>query len=107
MSEFQRICGADQVEEGGTRTGFYGVKRVVLTRVDGTVRAFVNACPHAGAPLSGGSMRGPNIICQRHGWAFDTTTGQCADHPMYELRLYLVEERDGGVWIKPAVEEIW
>ena len=107
MGEFQRVCGSDNVKPGELRTAFYGVKRVVLTRLDGAVHAFSNACPHAGSPLSGGRMQGDCVVCPRHAWRFRVTDGECQDQPMYDLRLYIVEERDDGVWVKPAIEEIW
>ena len=107
MGEFTRVCASDAVEEGRLRTAFYGTKRVVLTRVSGEVQAFSNACPHAGAPLSGGRIVGGCVVCPRHSWKFRVSDGVCEENPMYSLRLYLVEERADGVWVKPAVEEIW
>lgn len=107
MAELTRVCRSADVDEGQLRRVFYGNKRVVLTRVDGAVRAFSNTCPHAGAPLSGGRMVGDCIVCPRHGWHFRVTDGICKATPVYQLRTYLVEERDGGVWIRPVVEEIW
>ncbi len=107
MAEFQRVCRVEQVKTGELRTAFYGTKRVVLTRVADAIRAFSNACPHAGSPLSGGRIRDDCVVCPRHGWRFRVSDGSCPDQPLYELRLYLVEERDGEVWVKPAVEEIW
>ncbi|MGH1362813.1 MAG: Rieske (2Fe-2S) protein [Calditrichia bacterium] len=34
-------------------------------------------CPHAGAPLHDGLIRGNQLMCAWHGWKFDLTTGKC------------------------------
>lgn len=106
MPEWKRVVRADRVREGTLALGFMGVKKVAVTRVDGELRAFNNACPHAGSPLSGGQVRDGQVTCSRHQWAFDMRTGACPEHPIYALRLYEAREADG--WIEVAEpEEIW
>jgi nitrite reductase/ring-hydroxylating ferredoxin subunit len=48
---------------------------VGLFRVDGEIHALENRCPHAGDPLSEGSLDGAVVTCASHGWRFDVRTG--------------------------------
>lgn len=107
MSEFTRLCPADRVTEGRVTIGRVGVRQVAVTKVNGALHAFKNTCPHAGSPLSGGTLQGTTITCPRHAWRFDVATGGCADQPMYELSLYDARERDGWIEVRERNPEIW
>jgi nitrite reductase/ring-hydroxylating ferredoxin subunit len=52
-------------------------EEVALFRVDGTVHAFANACPHSGNPLVDGEISGGTLTCVYHLWRFDLETGAC------------------------------
>ncbi len=44
---------------------------VLLTRDEtGTLRAFINACSHRGAPVATGSGQARSLVCPFHGWAY-------------------------------------
>lgn len=43
--------------------------------VEGAVYAIENRCPHAGDPLSEGTLEGRIVTCPAHGWQFDVSTG--------------------------------
>jgi phenylpropionate dioxygenase-like ring-hydroxylating dioxygenase large terminal subunit len=88
-----------------------------LVRIDGTVRAFADACPHRRARLSAGTVQGEGeagggtLQCAYHGWRF-TTDGTCVAIPALEegasvparatlTRPHQVTESDGFVWLAP------
>lgn len=83
---------------------------VVFGRTSGGAAfALRDNCPHRGAPLSEGRMRGDDVECCYHGWTFDSA-GQCtsipalvADDPVdlskITVQSYPVRERQGLVWI--------
>ena len=52
-------------------------RELALYNVDGDFYATSNCCPHKGAPLSEGDLRGHLIECNWHGWQFDVRTGVC------------------------------
>jgi len=58
---------------------------VLLTRIDGAVRAFHNECPHAGRRLDWAPGRflieGRSVICAAHGATFDIGSGACLGGP--------------------------
>lgn len=52
-------------------------KPVALFRNGGTIVAFEDGCPHAGAPLSVGICKDGEVVCSWHGFRFDAATGEC------------------------------
>ncbi len=56
------IAVAEVPDTGSARAEFFG-RPVVVTKVDGKPRAFVDACPHFGGPLE---RNGDKLVCQWH-----------------------------------------
>jgi nitrite reductase/ring-hydroxylating ferredoxin subunit len=86
------------VERGGRRQPAFAV------RVDGIVRAYVNACAHEGVELDWEEGRffdddGRHLVCATHGACYDPATGRCVDGPCRGRFLAVVEvaERDGAI----------
>jgi nitrite reductase/ring-hydroxylating ferredoxin subunit len=59
----------------------------VAVRDDGSVVVVIDRCPHDGGPLSDGYLDGGVLVCPRHGWEFDLTTGASAGRPGHALEL--------------------
>jgi nitrite reductase/ring-hydroxylating ferredoxin subunit len=79
----------------------HGGRRVVLVRVGDTVHALDAACPHAGGPLSEGTVRGETLACPYHGWVWRLTDGACLA-PSRDARavVYPTRVERGEVWIE-------
>ena len=75
-------------------------RRVALVRRGDVVHALLDACPHAGGPLSEGTVLGDSLACPYHGWAWDLRTGACVA-PQRDVRALVFPARvEGGeVWI--------
>jgi nitrite reductase/ring-hydroxylating ferredoxin subunit len=52
---------------------------LLLTRVNGQVRAVSSKCPHLGLSLAKGKLEGGSITCPFHGSRFDVCTGDNLD----------------------------
>ena len=89
--EYVRIslCRVDEIPEGGaigrdveTSTGGFSV---IVTCVDGVVRAYHNECPHAGRRLDWAPgkflIEGRTIVCAAHGAQFFLENGYCLGGP--------------------------
>ena len=75
MSSYRVVARADQIPEGrGLMVELDGIE-LGLFRVGGRFFALENRCPHAGDPLSEGSLAGCIVTCAAHGWEFDLRTG--------------------------------
>ena len=107
MSDFVRLLRADRVLEGRIVLGRDGIHPVAVVKQRGKLFAFRNRCPHAGAPLSTGTLHPGSVQCPRHGWGFELHDGSCPLHPLYELRLYELREVDGWIEGRLEKEEIW
>ncbi|MDQ3353652.1 MAG: Rieske 2Fe-2S domain-containing protein [Actinomycetota bacterium] len=73
---------------------------VALANVDGTFCAVADTCPHAGASLGSGTLRGTALECPRHGGTFDLRTGAALAGPTEEpVRTLAVSVADGAVQV--------
>jgi vanillate O-demethylase monooxygenase subunit len=83
----------------------------VLARIDGTVAAFPDACPHRRARLSAGRIVDGTLQCRYHGWRY-AADGACVSIPALGedasiparatlSRPAVVAEQDGLVWLAP------
>jgi nitrite reductase (NADH) small subunit len=68
-------------EEGHAREFFLEGKPICVARLNGTLSALDNVCPHRGGPLSDGVILDGKIVCPWHGWQFDLQTGKSVQVP--------------------------
>lgn len=90
---------------------------VGVINVGGMFYALTNYCPHRGAPLCRGAVRGITVAgeqpyaveytregeiltCPWHGWEFDIATGRSLAHPDKSIRTHRVELKDGIVLLE-------
>ena len=78
---FQRVARLNDIPKGRGLCVRVGGIEVGLFRVEGRVYAMENRCPHAGDPLSEGSLEGAIVVCRAHGWDFDVRTGFRPENP--------------------------
>ncbi|MBL7788925.1 MAG: Rieske (2Fe-2S) protein [Chitinophagales bacterium] len=68
-------------------------KEYCIVNLDGKIYAIDNICPHQGASLSLGEIKGEEIICPLHQWRFNVKTGAC-NVEKYCVDRYQVEIAD-------------
>lgn len=74
---------------------------VVLIHTEQGYFAFRDRCPHAGAMLSDGYLEQDALICSRHHWQFNTTTGKGINPCEVHLHPYpLIIDEEGMIWIE-------
>lgn len=84
-----------------------GERMVFFRNGEGQVAALEDFCPHRGAPLSLGFLRGDALVCGYHGLAVDCR-GKVSDMPGQRVggfpavRRFAVIERYGFVWVWPG-----
>jgi nitrite reductase/ring-hydroxylating ferredoxin subunit len=76
VSDYQRACAVDDVEDGAAvRVVLDGVP-VAVVRSSGEVYAIHDVCSHANVALSEGEIEDQTIECWLHGSRFDLVTGR-------------------------------
>jgi nitrite reductase/ring-hydroxylating ferredoxin subunit len=89
------LCRIDQIPVDGVHAVEAPDCPLLLTRVDGVVRAFHNLCPHAGRRLDWAPgqflVEEGRIVCAAHGAMFDRADGRCVSGPARGSGLMPVE----------------
>jgi len=63
--------------------------------------ALTEVCPHAGGPLSEGTIVDDTIRCPWHGSRFDLATGVAVEGPTaFPARCFDVRAGDGGIEVR-------
>jgi len=113
---WQLAFPSDAVPEGGMKLHPVGKRTIGIFRNGGQLRAVLNFCPHAGAPVCHGKVEhpvfadtpgGPGrrsedqlvIRCPWHHWEFDLDTGRSLCPISPRLKTYAVREEDGQIWV--------
>lgn len=96
---FTVACSVKELPPGSIREHrpADGSPRVALANVAGQVFAFEDRCPHLGAPLSRGEMRGRTLVCPWHAWMIDVPTGEVRGGRGAAVRPCPARVRDGQV----------
>ena len=91
MLEFVRVALLSDLADGAMQQVDADGTTVLLSRVDGEVHATTAFCPHYGAPLATGVLRGSTVVCPWHHAAFDVCSGRLEEPPSLDgLRTFPV-----------------
>lgn len=97
------LCSSSDVKKGQViEVEAFGKKLAVFRGEDGKVGAVDVFCPHLGANLADGCVKGNNLVCPFHAWEFNTK-GQCVHIP-YSPKAHQNEKTHAGALI---VKENW
>jgi nitrite reductase (NADH) small subunit len=75
-------------------------REVALFREGSRVHALDAICPHRGACLAFGEVKGGVVYCPLHAWPFRLTDGTCADEPGAAVATYVVTVEGGDVYLE-------
>lgn len=76
MAEFARVARQDELPEGSSKEVEHQGRVVALFNQGGKIFAMDGICPHAGGPLSEGTIEDGVVTCPWHGWQFRLANGQ-------------------------------
>jgi len=100
-------CTPDEIAEKPLGRKVCGERMVIYRKSSGDVVALEDFCPHRGAPLSLGFVRGDELVCGYHGLAMGCK-GQAESMPGQKvkgfppIRSFPVIERYGFIWVWPG-----
>jgi nitrite reductase/ring-hydroxylating ferredoxin subunit len=84
---------------GQAREVVFGPRRIAIYRLEGSIHAVKNVCPHQGDALHRAPPENGAAVCQSHGWRFDLRSGAC-----------LRGEKDARIAVYPVKlvgDEVW
>ena len=82
-----------------------GWEVIVVRDTQGELHALDGICPHEETPLIYGELDDDILMCSRHAWCFDVTTGQGLNQPGCWLAKYHVEVQGSGIYVDRQQEE--
>ena len=101
MSNWVRVGDDSDFKEGRGLAVRVDKDRIAVFRVRGRLHAMQDDCPHMAASLADGHIQDQQrVICHMHGWTFDLETGKPQGGRSNCARIYPVELRDDGVWVR-------
>lgn len=102
-SDYADVCGVDELAPGATRAAELGGFALLVCRAGDEVFAIENKCPHSGALLTRGRIRGDSILCPVHGARFQLRDGRHLSPPATSgLRTFATRVREGRVQVLPV-----
>jgi len=84
------VAQVGDIPEGGCMALRLGTRDVALFLSGGEYYAIEDRCPHAGSPLSGGSVEAGVVTCPWHYWRFRLADGVGADLPKAKVACFPV-----------------
>jgi nitrite reductase/ring-hydroxylating ferredoxin subunit/uncharacterized membrane protein len=103
--EFREVLASVSLVEGTPVVVEVERIPVMLVRHNGTIHAVQEWCPHAGGPLSKGSIEGDVIECPWHQSRFCLADGRPEQGPAaVPLRTFEVREEAGMIAVRPSYE---
>ncbi len=72
---------------------------IALYCLDGQVYATSDLCPHQGASLSTGTLKGEKIVCPWHQWCFNVKDGSSPMNPRLKIKTYEVKQEGEQVFV--------
>ena len=81
MGKFIKVATKSGIADQSAKLLEIEGKRIALFNLGGQFYALDNTCPHAGGPLSEGSIEGEDVECPWHGSRFNLKTGEVTAPP--------------------------
>jgi nitrite reductase [NAD(P)H] small subunit len=75
-------------------------REIALFRQGDRVHALDAVCPHRGACLAFGEVRGGVVHCPLHAWPFRLDDGACPDEPGAQVAVHAVTVEGGDVYLE-------
>ena len=101
---FEVVLHVDALSDGDITEVIIAGTSIAVAKQNGVVYAFDNTCPHAGGPLSEGTLenQGDSVLvrCPYHGWDFDLSDGQCVTSSEATLGCFETQIVDDAICVK-------
>ncbi|XP_009883524.1 PREDICTED: apoptosis-inducing factor 3-like [Charadrius vociferus] len=101
------VCKEDDIGDGQLWEVMVAGYPVLLVRNRKEFSALGSKCPHYGAPLSKGVLKGERLRCPWHGACFNIKTGDIEEYPSLDcLPCFKVTVKDGKVFVTAKKKDL-
>lgn len=105
-AQWTRVCRTDDLDPARPLPRLIGDgmadrDRVCVIAQGDRFVAMLDLCPHRDIALSGGIVRGGELVCPGHFWRFDLATGRRVDDATVSLTTYPTRVVDG--WVEALI----
>ncbi len=90
----------DIPENSGVECRINGRSIAIFKLQNGELHAISNLCPHRGASLVTGELRGKTITCPLHAWKYDVTNGKNQDQADDQTLCYKLKVEGDQVFVE-------
>ena len=97
MSEWKRVCAADEVGENEIKEFDIEGTKVAVARSGDALFVYPLRCPHMDEPLSTGMCDGATVTCSFHLWQWNMKTGESTGEAEVDLLIYPTKVEDGAL----------
>jgi nitrite reductase/ring-hydroxylating ferredoxin subunit len=94
-----RVGASSELPEGGKVAVNAGDEKLMLFRIDGTLKAVSRICPHLNFDMYAAYSDDSKLYCPGHGVAFSIEDGSSRCHA-FSLEVFEASERDGSVYLR-------
>ena len=102
MSNWVDVYDDEELWDGDMAGVAVGKEKFVILRSNEQLRAFKDACPHKGTPLSDGDLADGVLTCNVHLWEFDVATGDSVNPCGEKLECFAIRSNSGRIEIEVA-----
>jgi nitrite reductase/ring-hydroxylating ferredoxin subunit len=99
----KRYCKLAETHEIAPNSGktVYGPggQQIAIFNLNGTFYAISDGCPHRGAPLSEGLVKGEMVLCAWQCFDFNLKTGACEVVPELRVETYEVKVEGDAIFV--------
>ena len=97
---FVRVASVSDIPTNRGKSVTVNGRALVIFRVRNQFAAVLDRCPHAGAPLSIGALRGEELTCAWHGWVFNVLDGtSIPDAPGFSLTSVPIKVEGSDIFV--------
>ena len=105
MPEFLPVLSLHELPEQGFKAVEVHGRSILIGRMHNQLFAYLDRCPHAGAPLRIGKLRGEELTCAWHGWTFNLINGRAvSENPAFQLTQLPIKIEGSSVFVAVSNE---
>jgi 3-phenylpropionate/trans-cinnamate dioxygenase ferredoxin subunit len=101
MAQWFKAIPSDSLMDGQARSFLLQGKALLMVRVLGQAKAWLDRCSHANKALGESCMEDSRLVCPEHGAAFNAATGAALSLPAVQSLVgYPVKEEGGWLYVE-------